>query len=136
MTEQEAIRSRLFQAIDQCGETLKEVANRTETNYSYLSALRNKTNFDISATLIAKVSKHYKINPIWLLTGKGDMKATKPAAGGDISKRLQSIEDSLQALMHRDQMLEMLLEALLTPKPMQKLTDLQKLMTEAKRRKN
>ena len=135
MTEQEAIRSRLFQAIDQCGETLKEVAERTGTNYSYLSSLRNKTNFDISAILIAKFSKAYKVNPIWLLTGKGEMKQPK-APGGDISKRLQSIEDSLQALMQRDQILEMLLEALLTPKPMQKLTDLQKLMTEARRRKN
>ncbi len=135
MTEQEAIRSRLFQAIDQCGETLKEVAERTGTNYSYLSSLRSKPNFDISALLIAKVCKAYKINPTWILTGKGEPKAGK-APGGDIAKRLQSIEDSLQALMQRDQMLEMLLEALLTPKPMQKLTDLQKLMTEARRRKN
>ena len=134
MTEQEAIRSRLFQAIDLCGETLKEVAERTDTNYSYLSSLRTKTNFDISVTLLLKVARKTNTSPLWLLTGKGEPKATK--AEKNLATRLQSIEDSLQALMHRDQMLEMLLEALLTPKPMQKLTDLQKLMTEARRRKN
>jgi hypothetical protein len=122
MTEREAIRARLFVCIDGCGDTLKEVALRTETNYSYLSALRNKKNFDISAHFIAAFCKTYHYSPNWIIVNQGDKKITD-------GSQLDRIEKIL------DELILKLLDGLLLPKHLQN-TDLQKLIHDARKRKN
>lgn len=125
MTERDAIRARLFTCIDECGETLKEVARATGTNYSYLSALRHKENFDISAHLVSTFCKNYQYNPTWILLGKGDKKLKAKEA-----KQLDRIEGMI------DEIVLKLLEALMTPKNTMANDDLNKLIMEAKKRKN
>lgn len=130
MTDREAIRKRLFACIDECGETLKEVAAKTKCNYSYLSGLRTKDNFDISAQLIGSFCRHYGYSPTWIILGNGQKKEQKP------DRKLDKLERMMQQLLDRDEMLEKLLDGLLTPKILQKNDDLNKLIAEARKRRN
>lgn len=99
-----AIRERLFQAIDQSGDTLKQVSDKIGVNYSYLSALRKKKGFDISAELIAKFCKAYSISPTWILLGENPQQDT-----------LEAIHKRLDDLFHRDNVLEILLQGIIKP---------------------
>lgn len=123
MTEEQAIRKRLFSCIDECGETLKEVATATSTNYSYLSALRTKDNPEIKASLISTFCKKYKYSPIFILLNQGKKKQEN-------SSQLDRIEDSL------DNIITTLLDAVTSSKHQNRMTDLEKLMNEARKRKN
>lgn len=123
MTEKEHMRLRLFECIDECGETLKEVAKATGTNYSYLSYLRNKNNFDISAHFIASFCTIYKYSPTWIILGTGDKKIT-----GDT--QLDRIESLL------DDVILKLLDDMLTPPQLQGSKNLKKQIADALKRRN
>lgn len=133
MHGQDAIRKRLFIAIDQCGDSLKDICIKTDTNYSYLSALRKKKNFDIPAKLVANFCAVYHVNPAWILLGQGTPKGDIPP---DIISRLDQLDANMKALFNRDTMLETLLGGLLKPSFINKPSDLTKLLNEAKKRKN
>ena len=123
MTEEQAIRKRLFSCIDECGETLKEVAIATKSNYSYLSALRSKDNPEIKASLIAAFCKKYKYSPVFIIMGAGKKKQ-------EHSSQLDRIEDTL------DNIITTMLDSMTSSKHQNQMTDLQKLMNEARKRKN
>jgi hypothetical protein len=106
MTEKEALRDRLFKAIDECGDTLREVAVAMDADYTYLSSLRKKRGFSIGAQHIANFCKHYHYSPAWILLGEGTPKA-------DNNAQLDRIERIL------DELIMKLLDGLLTPKHLQ-----------------
>ena len=126
MTEEQAIRDRLFSCIDDCQETLKEIAAKTGINYSYLSGLRSKPNPEVKASLIAAFCKKYGYSPAFIILGKQPKKPEKEKPSGQLDR----IEDTL------DDIITTLLEALTTSKHQGKMTDLTKLMAEARKRKN
>jgi transcriptional regulator with XRE-family HTH domain len=123
MTEREHLRARLFACIDDCGDTLKEVAAATGVNYSYLSSLRNKKAFDISAHFVATFCRIYRYSPAWVMLGVGDRKASD-------DPQLDRIELML------DEVVLKLLDGLLTPAHLRNTDEISKLIGEAKRRKN
>jgi exonuclease V gamma subunit len=106
MTEKEAMRARLYQAIDECGDTLRDVARHIGADYTYLSALRTKSNYILSAHYIAAFCKHYHYSPTWILLGQGKPKA-------EHNDQLDRIEKIL------DELIMKLLDGLLTPKHLQ-----------------
>jgi hypothetical protein len=126
MTEEQAIRNRLFSCIDLCGETLKEVAQATGTNYSYLSALRSRDNPEIKASLIGSFCKKYGFSPAHIILGFGPQKAEKQKS----NTQLDRIEDTL------DRIITSLIDGMLSSSHTNQMTDLQKLIKEAKGRKN
>ena len=126
MTEEQAIRNRLFTCIDQSGSTLKEVAQATGTNYSYLSALRTRQTPEVKASLIAAFCRHFHFSPIYILTGKGPAKDTQKSS----QAQLDRIEDAI------DRVITALVDGMLNANSTQGLSDIQKLLKDARGRKN
>ena len=123
MTEEQAIRKRLFSCIDECGESLKDVAIATQTNYSYLSSLRTKNNPEIKASLIAAFCKKYKYSSSFIILGAGKKKQ-------EPSTQLDRIEDTL------DNIITTMLDSMTSSSHQNQMSDLQKLMNEARKRRN
>jgi len=124
VTPEQAIRDRLFVCIQETPETLKEIAATIGANYSYLSGLRSKHNPDIKASLIAAFCTHYHYSAEWIITGHGERKAQASQS------QLDRIENTLDAIITS------LLDSMLFSNHSNQMSDLQKLMNEARRRKN
>lgn len=138
MTAQ-AITQRFIQAIDHLskekGKTVKEICEGLPFTPQYVTRIRS-LNISIGSVFVAALYKKHGINPMWILTGEGNMFTEK-----GIKQRIRSekaILESLEAKIDKikeiqGDVIKVMLEALISVNVLP--TDVQKKLAELGKRK-